>query len=153
MEELHAEAHAGAVVAGRLRHSYVKRAGERMRRCSLHSQVVNHLAGETARATTTKASGKATDNTVSRTGSPMASSGPVAAGPSPVMEAVSHLNARQERLEHTLDGLVALMNRMNHRLLAMDDELAKQTETMDPTHTGSPLPPGTVIDLSEQAQP
>jgi CRP-like cAMP-binding protein len=159
LENLRAEAHAGVVIAGRLSHD--RQNAARHRRSSLHSQVVNHLAGEMTADAEAKLSGEPNPTTGSMPGQPAASTTNIAsadatAASPQVMEAVSHLNARQERLEQTLDGLLALMNSMNRRLLDMDDELAKQTETMDaaPVATAdAPPPPGMIVSSSERPQP
>jgi CRP-like cAMP-binding protein len=159
LEELSAEAHAGAVIAGRL--SHVRRNAMRYSRSSLQSQVVNHLAGEMTAGAKAKLSGEPKLRSGTMAGQAATSTtdnapAEATAASSLVMEAVSHLNTRQERLEQTLDGLLALMNSMNHRLLDMDEELAKQTETMYAASVASadaPPPPGMIVSASEQPHP
>ena len=65
------------------------------------------------------------------------------------------MSERQERVEQTLDGLVALMNNVNHRLVAMDDELENQTVrgASSADTAAALLPPGLIAGASEHAQP
>lgn len=167
LEALHAEAAAGAVIVGKVQSQHKTETGEadaeharqaemlRLRRPSLNTQVVNHLAGEmTAKAKSPEE--KNPTVTFSPASAVASDANADSAGTSPqVMQAVSHLSERQERVEQTLDGLVALMNNVSHRLVAMDDQLGRQTvrDASPVDRMDTLLPPGAVIEASEQAQP
>lgn len=194
LEELNAEATAGAVVVGKLGRIHHKHEAEkaaaakaaaagsgsgngsrqlaalsetpktRSRRVSLNSQVINHLAGETKAEAEAKASGievhELEQIPSGLPGSPKAAGAAAGAQASPeIMRAVWQLDARQERVEQSVNGLIALMSGVNQRLVAIDEELQSQRDaearsaSPAPAQMISPPPPGSVVAFSDQAQP